>query len=340
MNRSALRLGVAVAFCAGASVFAQTLERPTVAETQIKIAGLKAERTRLQEELRAVLTDDAKLVDAPPGDILIGLPTTLVTEIASEAITGPLRNVLLTLKNVVQVNRKDTIKTKTFLGMMTLGNYDLTVNVLEVTARVKPQTPRLTFGSNRIAVDLPVNVESGNVKAKLIFKWDGKKLAGIVCGDLTSEHELQASVPPIVARLHGRLVIEARGEQLIVRPMLQPIDLAFKVEPQQSTWDFIDDLIESQNALCEAALRKAAVGDNVKALVAQGFKTKIASNWLKPITLLASFRDTVEVGHATAKLAVTPTGVSITKTRIWYGANLLVKRGPDTGRKPPVPPKR
>ncbi|MEO5761727.1 MAG: hypothetical protein ABIR28_05375 [Vicinamibacteria bacterium] len=334
MNRCARALGVGLTLCAEASAFAQTPQRPTVAATQIKIAALKADRARLQEELRTVLTEDAKLVDAPPGDILIGLPTTLVKEIASEAITGPLRNVLLTLKNVVQVTRKDAIKTKTFLGMMTLGNYELTVYVQEVKARMKPQTPSLIFGSNRILVDLPVDVESGDVKATLIFKWDGKKLAGIVCGDLTSEHELQASVPRIVARLHGRLLIESRGEQLVVTPVLAPIELAFKVEPQQRTWDFIDDLIESRNAACQAALRKAAVGDKVKALVAQGFKTKLASNWLKPITLLASFRDTVEVGRATAKLAVTPTGVSITKTRIWYGANLLVKRGPDSGRKP------
>lgn len=308
------------------TVSARAQELPTVAETRLRIEGLKAERARLQEELRSSLTDDAKLVDAPSGAVLIGVPATLVESIVSEALTGPLRNVRLTLRDVVRVERKDTIRAKTFLGMMTLGHYALTVNVKEVVAVMKPLSPKLTFGGNRIAIDLPVSVEAGAVKANLHFKWDGRKLAGVVCGDLTSDHDLRATVPPVAARLRGRFDLEARGEKLIVKPVIAPVDLAFKVEPQQRTWDFIDELIESKNAVCEAALRKAAVGQKVKDLVARGFKVRIPNNWLHAMTLPASFRDTLDLKGATAGLAVTPAGVSITKTRIWYGADLALRR--------------
>ena len=306
--------------------FANAQELPTLAQTKLRIEGLKAERARLQEELGSFLTDDAELVDGPKGAVLIGLPATLVEAIVSEALTGPLRNVRLTLKNVVKVERTDIIRAKTFLGTMTLGHYALTVNVKEVAAVMKPLLPKLTFGGNRIAIDLPVNVESGAVKASLHFKWDGRKLAGVVCGDLTSEHDLRATVPPVAARLRGRFDLEARGEKLIVRPVIAPINLAFKVEPQQQTWDFIDELIESKNAVCEAALRKAAVGQKVKDLVARGFKVTIPNNWLHAMTLPASFRDTVNLKGATAGLVITPAGVSITKTRIWYGADLALRR--------------
>ncbi len=308
------------------AALASAQDLPTVADTKLRIEGLKAERARLQEELRASLTDDAKLVDAPKGALLIGVPATLVEAIVSEALTGPLRNVRLTLKDVVKVERTDIIRAKTFLGMMTLGHYALTVNVQEVAAVMKPLTPRLTFGGNRIAIDLPVNVEAGAVKANLHFKWDGRKLAGVVCGNLTSEHDLRATVPPVAARLRGRFDLEARGEKVIVRPVIAPIDLAFRIEPQPQTWDFIDELIESKNAVCEAALRKAAVGQKVKDLVARGFKVKIPNNWLHAMTLPASFRDTVDVKGASAGLVITPAGVSITKTRVWYGADLTVRR--------------
>ena len=301
-------------------------ELPTIEETKTRIEGLKAERARLQEELRLSLSDDAKLVDAPQGAILIGVPATLVEAIVSEALTGPLRNVRLTLKDVVKLERTDIIRAKTFLGMMTLGHYALSVNVQEVNAVMKPQTPKLIFGGNRIAIDLPVSVESGAVKAKLLFKWDGRKLAGVVCGDLTSEHDLRATVPKVAARLHGRFDVEARGEKLIVKPVIAPISLAFSVEPQQQTWDFIDNLIESKNAVCEAALRKASVGQKVKDLVAKGFKATIPNNWLHPMTLPASFKDTVDVKGTSTGLAITPTAVAITKTRIWYGANLALRR--------------
>lgn len=308
------------------TVFARAQELPTVTETRLRIERLKTERARLQEELRSSLNDDAKLVDAPGGAVLIGVPASLVESIVSEALTGPLRNVRLNLKDVVKVERKDIIRAKTFLGMMTLGHYALTVNVREVAAVMKPHAPKLGFGGNRIAIDLPVSVEAGAVKANLHFKWDGRKLAGVVCGDLTSEHDLRAAVPPVTARLRGRFDLEARGEKLIVKPVIAPIDLAFKVEPQQRTWDFIDELIESKNAVCEAALRKAAVGQKVKDLVARGFKVRIPTNWLHAMTLPASFRDTVDLKGATAGLAITPAGVSITKTRIWYGADLAVRR--------------
>lgn len=327
MNRRSVitSLGAALLPLFVGTAFAAAQDLPTVADTKLRIEGLKAERARLQEELRSFLTDDAKLVDAPKGAVLIGVPASLVEAIVSEALTGPLRHVRLTLKDVVKVERTDIIRAKTFVGMMTLGHYALTVNVKEVAAVMKPLTPKLTFGGNRIAIDLPVNVEAGAVKANLHFKWDGRKLAGVVCGDLTSEHDLRATVPPVAARLRGRFDLEARGEKLIVKPVIAPIDLAFKVEPLQRTWDFIDELIESKNAVCEAALRKAAVGQKVKDLVARGFKVKVPNNWLHPMTLPASFRDTVDLKGATARLVITPVGVSITKTRIWYGADLAVR---------------
>jgi hypothetical protein len=292
-----------------------------------RIEALKAERLKLQDELRALLSEDAKLIDAPAGDVLIGLPTSLVESIVREALTGPLRNVPLSLKDVAKVKLHDEVRAKTFLGMMTLGRYELTVDVQEVNALLKPGTATLAFGANRIAIDLPVSVEAGLVKAKLLFNWDGQKLAGIVCGDLTGEHELRAAVPPVLVRLRGRFQVEAVGERLWIRPIIAPIEMAFKVEPQQRTWDYIDGLIESKNAVCQAALRKAAVGQKVKDLVARGFKVRLPDHWIRPLTLPASFRDTFDVQGTSAGLAIVPTGVSVTRSRLWYGANLSLGKG-------------
>ena len=270
---------------------------------------------------------------APKGDVLIGVPSVLIESIVSEALTGPLSNVRLALENVVKVQVADVIKTKTFLGTMTLGNYHLTVNVREVHAVMKPRKPVLTFGADRIAIDLPVRVESGDVKADLSFVWDGKKLAGVVCGDLTSEHELRAAVPPIDVRLVGRFEVAAKGERLVVNPRVAPIEMAFNVQPEEKTWAFIDDLIESKNAVCEAALRKAAVGEKVRNLVlAKGFKVRLPTTWLRPVTLPASIRDTVEVKGRSAGFTISAPAVSITKTRMWFGARLAIRDGGTVSR--------
>lgn len=297
-----------------------------------RIASLKAERMRLQEELRASLSDDAKLVGAPRGGVLIGLPTSLVESIVAEAVEGPLRNVRLTLDNVVKLERSDQVTTKTLLGRMTLGRYALTVDVRQVRAVMKPGKAALTFGGNRIALELPVSIEAGDVKAHLSFKWDGKKLAGVVCGDLSVERDMRVSVPPVRVRVRGRFDVEAAGEALLVKPRLSPIDVVFKVEPPKDAWDFLDTLISSRNAVCEAAIRKADVAGKVKALAGRTFKVRVPTDFVRSMTLPAAFRDTFDVKGRHAGLAVTPVGVSITKTRIWYGANVAVKAQPDAAR--------
>jgi hypothetical protein len=335
MMRRGLVVAILALLPAGSGADGQAPMTPEA--VRLRLETLKAERSELQNELRSLLPDEARLTDAPGGDVLIGLPSSLIESIISEALIGPLRNVRLSLRDVVKVERSDRVQTKTFLGMMTLGRYALTVTVQEVNAVMRPGTPKLAFGSNRIAIDLPVSVEAADVKAKLAFTWDGQKLAGIVCGDLTGEHDLRAAVPPVRVRLRGRFDVEARGEQLLVNPRISPIDLAFKVELPPQTWDFVEDLIRSKNAVCEAALRKAAVGQKVKDLVARGFKVTLPGNWLHPMALPASFRDTLDVPGASAGLVITPTGVSITKTRLWYGANVALRKRPITPGSPPAP---
>jgi len=303
-------------------------------ETRTRIAGLKAEQLRLQDELRSLLPDDAKLLEAPPGGLLIGLPTSLIRVMVAEALTGPLKQVRLRLEDVVKVELEDVLRKDTFLGNLTLGRYDLAVDVKEVTAVLKPGTPTLSFGSNRISVSLPVATEAGRVKATLAFKWDGRRIAGLVCGDLSREHELRARVPPVQVTLRGRFEIEARGESVRVRPVLAPVDLAFRVEPPDETWEFIEEVVKSRNALCEAALRRAHVSQKVADLLSRGFKVRLPNTWVRPLTLPASFRDTFDVQGRSAGLVVLPTGVSLTKTRIWYGANLSLRReAPQSGAK-------
>jgi hypothetical protein len=297
----------------------------TVDEVRQRIEAFKAERGRLQEELRGALPEDARLVGAPEGGVLIGLPSRLVEGIVSEALSGPLRNVRLLLTDVVTVERSDVIRTRRLLGG-TLGKYDLFVNVQQVEAIMKPGKPKLVFGANRIAIELPVRVESGTVKAKIVFKWDGRRLAGVVCGDLNSEHDLRATIPPLELSARGRFEVEAMGDQFVVRPVLLPLDMSFNVEPPQKTWDFLDDLIESKNVVCEAAIRKAEVGQKVKDLVARGFKFALPTDWVRSIRLPASFRNSFDVKGTSAGLAVIPKGVSITKTRIWYGAEVTLRK--------------
>lgn len=107
---------------------------------------------------------------------------------------------------------------------------------------------------------------------------------------------------------------------------------SLKAEPPKDAWDFLDTLISSRNAVCEAAIRKADVAAKVRELAGRAFTVRVPTGFVRPMSLPAAFRDTVDVRGRRAGLAITPAGVTITKTRIWYGANVAVKaRGDAAG---------
>lgn len=303
--------------------FAQTDSPPASDPVTQRIEALKARRTQLQSELRATLTDDSRLVNAPQGGILIGVPTSLVRRIVTETVMGPLSRIKLKFGDIA-VQKADTITTKKLGLTMTLGTYDMGVRVRDVTATLKPKTPQLVFGGNRIGVTIPMSVEGGRVRANLNFKWDGKQLAGAICGDLAGEHDLKASVPTIKFVVKGRFDIAADGDRLVAKPVFAPISLDLHVEPEQKTWDFVEGLIKSRNSICETAIRKARLAERVRDAVGQSYKADIPRGWVKPVSMPAAFEQNVDVAGRSAGLRVEPTGVSITKTRLWYGGDLKV----------------
>ena len=328
---SRLLVGLGVATLLSSACGAPSGDPPAI-DYQKRIAELELERAAVREQLQATLTDAAKLVDAPERDILIGLPATLIERVIRQAINGPLKDVKLVLKNAVKVEKRDVVKGDTFFGTMTFGRYALNIDVHELTASMKPAVPRLTFGSDRIGIDMPVSVEQGDAKVTLYFEWDGNKLAGAVCGDMSIERDLHPTVPPFAVRVRGGFDLQTRGEDLIVKPVLMPVEMAFKVEPEKKDWDFVDAVLRSKNSICDAALRKAEVGQKLRDLLAQGFKLNMPDSWVKPFTLPISFRDTVDVQGRRTGLAVIPTDVTVTTTRVWYGANVEVQTLPASAK--------
>ncbi|MEZ5420275.1 MAG: hypothetical protein R2708_23455 [Vicinamibacterales bacterium] len=84
----------------------------------------------------------------------------------------------------------------------TLGTYDLQATVTRVRATLTPGTPRLTFGGNRVAMALPVTV-GGTARADVDFTWDGRNVAGAVCGDMQVRQAVSGAVVPKTYPLSG-----------------------------------------------------------------------------------------------------------------------------------------
>ena len=92
----------------------------------------------------------------PDTPVRVGVPTALARDLVQRVVAGFVDQVTLDLKNL---KAKKSGKVK---KVVTLGEYDLKVDIHRVTGKLKTGKPEVTFGGNKVAVALPVTVASGS----------------------------------------------------------------------------------------------------------------------------------------------------------------------------------
>lgn len=295
----------------------------------LTLERLRNERAALQHRLRELLEADPGLARAPAGSVLIGVPTSFVRSLVEQTLTGLLGQVHVRLRNL-KVHKADEVKARTPVGRMTLGDYRLDVTIRELQGLLEPGAPELRFGGDRLGVKLPVKVSAGQWRANLRFRWDGRKLAGAVCGDLDLKREVEGTLQPLQFTLAGELLLAARGEAIVATPRFGDVKLALRVVPSQATWQMLDGLIAEQSAVCRSALEKVDVAAKVKQLVARGFPVTLARTLWRPLRLPAALRQELDVPgpRGRAGLLVAPIGLTVVPERFWYAADVKVQPPP------------
>jgi hypothetical protein len=326
VKRALVIAGVLIA--AGAGVFGwlrlRALRSEGPAPTAAEVQALVDERRRLQDELRAVL-DQRDVLDfakAPSGSILIGVPTRFVEELVDQMVRGIFSEVRLRLGGI-KVHHEADVKAKV-LFTQKVGHFILDVNIQEVEALLKPSQPQFTFGGNIIGVRLPVTVTDGRGRGTVRFRWQGKGLAGAVCGDMDVSPDVSSRVKPSTYTLVGEFQLAAEGEKLVAKPRLRPLKLKLMLEPTEATWATLASTVEAveddKNGICRMAIRKVDVSSIVRGVIRKGFNTTVPGDLVGPIALPASVEQTVELEGRQVTLGARPVGLHVTPRMIWYGA--------------------
>ena len=172
--------------------------------------------------------------------MLVGVPSQVADRLAADAAQGLFADVKLALHDL-RFRKEDEVQARLLVGKRTVGRFVLSVHVREVTARLRPGRPRLRFAADRIDVTiLPGSAFEGEGRAFLRFKWDGRGIAGAMCGDLDVTHELQASVPLRSYGLEGALRLRVDGPALVATPAFEDVQLSVPIEPSAATWRFVE----------------------------------------------------------------------------------------------------
>jgi len=285
----------------------------------------RAEVQRLSERLERRLRERARLHDSAGDSILVGVPAGVAERLAGEAVSGLSSGIRLTLRDL-RFRKADELRARLLVGRRSVGRFVLSVHVHEVRAVLRPGKPRLSFATDRVGVTLPVAVEGGTGRARLRFKWDGRGMAGAVCGDVDVTHEVTATVPRRSHTLRGALRVSVDGSALVGQPEFGDVELQVPIEPSAETWRFVDDLIARRSALCRAALGKADVKQKVRGLLARGVRVTLPRRLLeRPVRLPVEVERSLAMPGRAMRVELLPSDVIMTPARLWYGVRVMLR---------------
>lgn len=283
-----------------------------------EIGALERERDALRARLEA-LSGDAPWTDGmPEASVRIGIPTQLATGLVQRVATGFVDQVTLQLENL-RVRKRGEVR-----KVVPLGEYDIRVTVNRVTGRLKTETPKVSFGGNKVAVSLPVTVVSGTGRATVHFKWDGRTIGGAVCGDQDVTQVVTGGVRPDRYTLTGALSLSATPVQILAEPIFPRLRIKLHVNPSQASWAAARKVLDDKSGVCGFVLDRVNVMGYLDQLIDKGFDVRIPTEKVKPLALPVGIYPSMTVRGQPVTMGIRVSDLAITERMIWLGAEVGV----------------
>lgn len=299
---------------------------PGAAETRIR--ALQAERDVLRARMEALAAKDARAAGIPAGDVVVGVPPVFIRSVAERVLAGAVDRVTLTLRGL-SVHKSDVVK-----KLVTLGTFEVDVAIDEVRGTLEPGVPKLSFGGDRITAVVPVRIASGTGEARVHLKWDGRNLAGVVCGDLDVTLPVTGTVVPETYTVSGSVVLSVEGKELVATPRFPPLSVKLRVKPSAASWAAVQSILDAKRGVCGFVLDRVNVKGRIEELVGHGFDVTLPTERLKPMRLPAGIEESVTLGGRRVSLQVRPGGLTLRPEMLWFGAGIQV-----TGPRPSPAPR-
>lgn len=313
----------AVAALAASAVLAATLacgreDRETPDQIRAGIQALETERDALRARVNELMVNDPRLPGMPDTPVRVGVPTTLARDLIQRVVAGFVDQVTLELKNL-KVKKSGRVK-----KVVTLGEYDLRVDIHQVKGKLETGKPEVTFGGDKVALALPVTVVSGAGRATIRFKWDGKGVAGATCGDMEVTQEVSGGVRPDTYPVAGGLVLTATAKDILAQPRFPQIKVNLKVVPSDESWAAVDAILARKEGLCGYVVEKVDVRGIVQRLVDKGFNVRLPTEKIKPMAVPVGVYPEMNVRGQKVALGIKVADLAITEDMIWLGAEIEV----------------
>jgi len=301
----------------------------TPEQMRAKVAALEQEIPTLKQKLGELVAKDARLQGMPETGVRVGVPTSLARTMIERVVTGFVDSVTLKLSGI-KVKKSGKVK-----KVVNIGEYDLNVEVTEVTGYLKTGKPKVAFGGNQVALSLPVRVARGTGNANIGFKWDGKNISGAVCGDMEVNETVSGGVIPSEYPVSGALQLTATAQQILAAPKFPVVRINLKVDPSPESWAAVQAILDSKGGACGYVVDKVNIRGVLEGLIGKGFNIRLPTEKIKPMAVPVGIAPTMKVGDKVIRIDVKVSALAITEHMIWLGADVALA---DPNAPPPPAP--
>ncbi len=295
--------------------------RRTTAQLQQDLVTLRAERERLRPHVIGALRMDPRVAGMPTREVLVGLPTSLARSLVTTFITGVADQLTLHLSGI-RVHKTGDVR-----RVVPLGEWDLSVLLTRVTARLASGTPDVRFGDNRLSLSLPVRVVSGTGAAAINFQWDGRNISGAVCGDMELKEAVTGTVTPARYRLTGTLHLSSSNDAIVLTPRIPVTRIRVHVVPSVAAWAKVQTVLDTKGGVCGFVLDRVNIRGALEEFLAKGFEVRLPVEKLKPWTLPIGLASSLTIREMPVQVSVTDGDLAVTSAMIWLGADIDLVTG-------------
>ena len=320
-------LATAAAILAGALGF-NAPDPKTSPRTERTLAELRATHERLHQQLQDVVSKDpvVRRAFADKGQVVVAIQSKWIEQVLADVAVRYLDDVTLDL-NSVEANAGGTVRTDTFVGKITLGDWHLDVKVVSLRGSLAADRPVLAFRNpDLLHVELPVRVRRSRGQVSLRLHWDSAALANMVCHDFDLARDLQGTVLAQTHTLAGDIAFRSVDGEITAAPEFPDRKVALRVDLSSESWAEVEAALRSQDSAgrCGALMKPERILEKLHELGQRGIPVTLPASIFNPVRLPGRVEKRVSVQDRDVAVTVSADTLVLSSQMLWSSASVHV----------------
>ncbi len=322
-----MSLARTLALLVAAGLAAGYVESLTRGDSAARVLELRRLHDELHGRLEAGVGRDpiAARAFADPGQIAIAVRAGLIEDLTARVARQYLQQVTVDLTGV-EAHAEGDLRKDTLIGRKRVGEWAVAVVIKELVGRLSAGQPRLTFASNVLEVELPLEVQPASGQIGLHFSWDSAAVLNLVCKDFEVDLDVDGRALRQQHVLRGQIELAADDDALTATPVIHERSFPFKIELTPDSWGKVETALRSQDSLgrCGMFLDPENVLRSLRERVAEGIEIRLPRSLFQPVRLPARFERTVKVDDSVVHLSLAGERLRSSESMLWSSTKVSV----------------